>query len=48
MKDSMLKALGIAATAAGVLISIGGGIIADKKLDATIAKKVSEALAEKN
>ena len=41
-----LKILGIAATLVGMVASLVSSHVADKKLDATVEKKVAEALAK--
>ena len=46
MKDSTVKWLGIGAMVVGAGASLLSAIIGEKKQDATIEKKVSEAIAK--
>lgn len=47
MTEKGLKAIGLAATAVGAVVTIVSGIVSDKKMENTIAKEVAKQL-EKN
>lgn len=45
MNGKLIKVIGVAASAVGVLASLVGSWASDKQLDAKITEKVAEALA---
>lgn len=47
-KINGMKALSLIVTVGGIALSLLSSVVEDKKIDATIEKKVLEALAEKN
>ena len=48
MSDKLIKILGLATTLVGFGATLLGNYVNDKKMDATIAEKVTEAISKRN
>lgn len=48
MTNPIIRIIGLAATATGLIATLAQDWVADKKMEAMVDEKVSEALAENN